>query len=147
MKNQFLAGLLTLAITVITAAVAIPEAAWADAATLWQFGGLVVSTAVVIFLPLSKGKWAASIKVIGSLVAALVANVVALLTTEGDWGFTQWLLIGLALLNALAAELGVNARIAELKSDIVDNGKSTDAARAADPAGVAVATRQLALAA
>ena len=113
--NKYLAALLTLAITVLTAAVAIPEEAWHDAATIWQFAGLVVSTIVTIFLPLSRGSWAAALKVIGSLVAAAVANVIAFLTSGGDWGFTQWLLIGLAILNALAAEIGVNVRLDSAK--------------------------------
>jgi len=141
--NQFLAGLLTLLITLITAAVAIPAEAWALPLTIWQFAGLVVSTILVIFLPLAKGGWAAAIKVIGSLAAAAIANVVGVLITGDPWAVAQWLLLGLAILNALAAELGVNVRISGLKQIIVSPTASTAAATASDPAGVAVAEAQL----
>lgn len=130
--NKYLAGLLTLAITVLTAAVALPETAWQDSATVWQFAGLVVSTIVTIFLPLSKGAWAAAIKVIGSLTAAVVANVVAYLVAGGTWGFMQWMLLGLAILLALAAELGVQIRMTSTAEALVEPSISSAAVVAAD---------------
>lgn len=136
--NKYLAGLLTLAITVLTAAVALPETAWRDAATVWQFAGLVVATIVTIFLPLSKGSWAAAIKVIGSLFAAVVANVVAYLVGGGEWGVVQWMLLGLAVLLALAAELGVQVRIASTREALAAPSVSDSAVVAADPQAVRV---------
>ena len=143
--NKYLAGLLTLAITVLTAAVAVPETAWRDAATIWQFAGLVVSTIVTVFLPLSKGRWAAAIKVIGSLAAAVVANVVAFLTSGGEWGIYQWLLLGLAILLALAAELGVNIRIDSTKEALASPQISTTATKIVDPQAVAVVAKTTAV--
>lgn len=134
--NKYLAGLLTLAITVLTAAVAIPEAAWRDPATVWQFAGLIVSTIVTIFLPLSNGAWAAAIKVIGSLATAVVANVVAYFAGGGSWGVMQWMLLGLAVLLALAAELGVQIRIASTEEALADTSASDPAVVAADPQAV-----------
>lgn len=140
--NKYLAGLLTLAITVLTAAVAIPVEAWRDPATVWQFAGLVVSTIVTTFLPLSKGRWAAAIKVIGSLAASIVANVVAFLTSGGEWGITQWMLLGLAVLLALAAELGVQIRLDGTKAALADPTVSDAAVVAVDkPAARVIAAK------
>ena len=135
--NKYLAGLLTLAITVLTAAVALPESAWQDPATVWQFAGLVVSTIVTIFLPLSRGRWAAALKVIGSLVSAVVANVVAYLASGGAWGFMQWMLLGLAVLLALAAELGVQIRLDTTRLALASPQISSEAARVVDPQAAA----------
>lgn len=138
--NKWAAGLLTLAITVLTGAVAIPESAWSSPLTLWQFGGLVVSTIVVIFLPLASGAWAGAIKVIGALASALVANVIGLLTSGlDDWGFTQYMLIGLAILNALAAELGVSLRVDAAKQVIAAPEVSSAGVQTVDPKAVVVA--------
>lgn len=136
--NKYLAGLLTLAITVLTAAVAIPTESWQDAATVWQFAGLVVSTIVTIFLPLSSGAWAAAIKVIGSLVSAVVANVVAFLVSGGSWGVMQWMLLGLAVLLALAAELGVQVRLASTKAALAAPAVPDSIPIAVDPQAVRV---------
>ena len=138
--SKHLAGLLTLAITVLTAAVALPETAWRDAATIWQFAGLVVSTIVTVFLPLSKGSWAAAIKVVGSLAATVITNVVAFLTSGGEWGVYQWLLLGLAILLALAAELGVNIRIDSTKEALASPQISSTATQVTDPQATAVVT-------
>lgn len=136
--NKYLAGLLTLAITVLTAAVAIPTESWQDAATVWQFAGLVVSTIVTIFLPLSSGAWAAAIKVIGSLISAVVANVVAFLVSGGSWGVMQWMLLGLAVLLALAAELGVQVRLASTKAALAAPAVPDSIPIAVDPQAVRV---------
>lgn len=143
--NKYLAGLLTLAITVLTAAVAIPQESWALPATVWQFAGLVVSTIVTIFLPLSKGRWAAMLKVLGSLAAAVVANVVGYLAGGGEWGVMQWMLLGLAILLALAAELGVNIRIDSTKEALASPQISTTATKIVDPKAVAVVAERTAV--
>lgn len=140
--NKYLAGLLTLAITVLAAAVAIPVESWRDPATVWQFAGLVVAAIVTTFLPLSKGGWAAALKVIGSLVATVVANVVAYLSSGGTWGITQWMLLGLAVLLALAAELGVQIRLDGAKAALADPTVSDASVVALDkPAVRAIAAK------
>lgn len=138
--NKWAAGLLTLAITVLTGAVAIPESAWASPLTVWQFAGMIVATVVVIFLPLSQGRWAAALKVIGALLSALIANVIGILTSGlTDWGYAQYLLVGLALLNALAAELGVSVRVDAAKQVIAAPEVSSAAVQTVDPKAVVVA--------
>ena len=138
--NKWAAGLLTLAITVLTGAVAIPESAWASPLTVWQFAGMVIATFVTIFLPLSSGRWAGAIKVLGSLLTALIANVVGVLTSGLDeWGYAQYLLVGLALLNALAAELGVSVRVDAAKQTIAAPEVSSAAVQTVDPKAVIVA--------
>lgn len=140
LKNQFLAGILTLAITVLTAAVAIPEDAWTTPSIVWQFGGMVVSTAAVIFLPLAQGVWAGAIKIGSAIVAAVVANVVAVFVDGGAWGVYQWLLLGLAVLNVVAGELGVQARVTDAKAAIASTSRSdTLVVQAADPKAAVIA--------
>lgn len=144
LKNQYLAGLLTLAITVLTAAVALPETAWAEAGVVWQFGGMVVGTIVVIFLPLSKGAWAGALKIGGAIAAAIVSNVVAFLLTEAEWGFYQWLLIGLAVLNVIAGELGIQARVTDAKLALASSSHAdTVVVQEIDPKAATAAATQL----
>lgn len=136
--NKWAAGLLTLAITVLTGAVAIPEASWAIPLTVWQFAGMVVGTVLAIFLPLSTGPWTAGLKVGGALIAALIGNVVGVLAEGGEWGYTAWLLLGLALLNALAAQLGVGIRV-DSATQAIEAEASSAPVQAVDPKAVEVA--------
>ena len=140
--NKFAAGFLALGVAVLTAAVAIPEEAWSQPAVVWQFGGLILSTILVIFLPLAKGAWAGALKIIGALGAALVANVLAFFAGGGEWGFYQWLLLGLAVLQAVAAELGVNVRVDQAKQQIESPEISSAPVEAVDPKAVEVAVSE-----
>jgi hypothetical protein len=140
--NQILAGLLTLAITLITAATVVPEGAWNDPYTLWQFGALAVSSIAAVFLPIAKGGWAGALKT-GS--AAILAGIGALLPLiNGVFGVTQWLLVILAVLNAVAVELGVYARVASAKGILADPQTSDTVATKVDPTGTVAAEREIA---
>ena len=140
--NKYLAGLLTLATSLLSAFVLIPEAAWADPATVWQFAALVVSSIAAIFLPLSKGAWAGLLKTGSAAILAGIGALVPLLGF-GDFGPLQWALLGVAVLNAVAIELGVNVRIDTAKDAIVDPAASTEASKEVDPTASVIATKQI----
>ena len=53
--NQWLAGLLTLAITVLTAINLMPEEAWQDPVSVLQFAALVISSIVAVVVKLGTG--------------------------------------------------------------------------------------------
>lgn len=138
--NKYAAGFLSLFITVMTAAVAIPETAWTQPSIIWQFAGLVAATIVTIFLPLAKGAWAGALKTGGAIVAVVVGNVAAFLSEGvGDWGVYQWMLLGLAIGTVLATELGVNVRVDSATAQIASPEVSSATIVAVDPTAAAVA--------
>lgn len=139
--NKYLAGLLTLAITLLTAFVAVPEAAWADPAAVWQFVALVVSSITAIFLPLASGPWAGALKTGSAVILAGIGALIPLLA--GDFGGLQWALLGIALLNALAIELGVGVRIDSAKDVIIVPEKTTESIKAVDPTASRIATQRI----
>lgn len=142
--NKYLAGLLTLAITLLTAFVAVPQAAWADQAVVWQFVALVVGTFTTIFLPLLSGPWAGALKTGSAVILAAIGALVPLLA--GDFGPLQWGLLGIAALNALAIELGVQIRVDSAKDIIVTPTKNTTVVQEIDPKASVIATRQITVA-
>lgn len=135
--NKYLAGFLTLAISLLTALVAIPAEAWVDPVVVWQFAALVVSSIAAVFLPLLRGAWAAGLKTGSAVVLAAIGALIPLL--GGTFGVIQWALLGLAALNALAIQLGVDARVDAVKEAIANPAKSTAAVEAVDPAAVRAA--------
>lgn len=139
--NKYLAGLLTLAITLLTAFVAVPATAWADPAVVWQFAALVVSSITAIFLPLASGPWAGALKTGSAVVLAGIGALLPLL--GGDFGALQWGLLGIAILNALAVELGVGVRIDSAKDIIITPAKETEVVKEVDPSAARIATQRI----
>lgn len=135
--NKYLAGFLTLAISLLTALVAIPETAWADPVVVWQFVALIVSSIAAVFLPLLRGAWAAGLKTGSAVILGTIGALIPLLA--GTFGVIQWALLGLAALNALAIELGVNTRVDAVKEVLANPAKSNAVAEAVDPAAVRAA--------
>ena len=140
--NKYLAGLLTLATSLLSAFVLIPPTAWAAPETVWQFIALVVSSIAAIFLPLSKGAWAGLLKTGSAAVLAGIGALIPLLAF-GEFGPLQWALLAVAVLNAVAIELGVNVRVDSAKDQIVDPALNTEAIKAVDPSASVVATQQV----
>lgn len=140
--NKYVTGALTLAITLLTAFVAIPESAWADGTTIWQFIALAVSSITAIILPLSEGIWAGFLKTGSAIVLAVIGALIPLLA-NGTLTTTQIILLVLAGLNALAIELGVKVRIDSAKDQVVNPEVSTVVIRTVDPKATAIATQQV----
>jgi hypothetical protein len=145
--NKYIAGLLTLGITLLTAAIAIPESAWSDPFVIWQFVALAVSSITAIFLPLAAGVWAGVFKTGSAAVLAGIGALIPLL--NGVFGVIQWLLVIVAILNAVAIELGVNMRVDSVKETIVvpekygAHGDLSRASELVDPKAAAIAESQL----
>lgn len=139
--NKYLAGLLTLLTSLLAALVAIPQAQWAEPEVIWQFVALVVSSGTAIFLPLVTGPWAAGLKVGSAVILAGVGAILPLL--GGEWGATQWVLLAVAVLNALAIQLGVDIRVDSAKKIIIDPTVNSAIGKDIDPKATQVATRQL----
>jgi hypothetical protein len=108
LANRYAAAILSIAVIVLTAFLAIPEDQ-RDAPTLWQFTALAISSGTVYLLPLLDGKWAGLLKTGSAVVLAVIGALIPLLST-GTLSATQWLVLLLAGLNALATEIGVKLR-------------------------------------
>ena len=108
MIQKYFAALLSIALVVVTAFVAIP----ADQITPTSVGQLAVLAlgAVVTFLvPLLQGPWAAGLKTGAAVLAAIITAVLPFLT-QGSIEPTQVAIVVLAALNALAVQVGVDIR-------------------------------------
>ena len=83
-------------------------------------------------------------KIGGAIVAAVVANLLAFFSIGGHWGFYQWMLLGLAVLNVIAGELGVQARMTDAKVAIANASASdTVVVKEVDPTAAESAQRSL----
>lgn len=141
--NRYLAGLLTVATSLLTAFTLIPANAWADPAVGWQFGALAVSSVSIIFLKLLKGGWYAALKVGSAVILAIIGALIPLLAF-GTFGPLQWALLAVSGLNALAAQLGVDVRIDSAKEQIVSPAPGTTAQiQAVDPSATEIASTKL----
>lgn len=142
--NQWLVGLLTLAITLLTAINAMPAAAWEDPASVLQFAALALSSALAIALKLGKGRWPGVFKTGVAILLAVIGAAIPLLTQ--GWYLTpaQIIVLVVAGLNALAIELGVQVRVASGKQATVDPALPNAVIREVDPEAAKVATLELA---
>lgn len=123
--NRYLAGLLSLIVTLLTAFVAIPESQWADPVTVVQFVALAVSTITAVFLPLLTGPWAGALKTGSAVILAVIGALVPLIAQGGHLNVTQIALLVLAGLNALAIQLGVSIRIDDVRQQAITSGRVT----------------------
>jgi hypothetical protein len=73
-----------------------------------QFLFVVAGVIATYFVPLLSGKWAGALKTGAAILAAVATLLVPLFS--GDWNTNTLIVIGLAALNALATEIGVDIR-------------------------------------
>lgn len=106
------ASLLVLAITVLTAISSVVS--WRDADNVAQFVTIAIQAATVYGLGLSSGKWAGALKV-GSAAALTVVSLIVPLIISGGWSPQNVVLIALAGLNAVAAQIGVSIRVRDVQ--------------------------------
>lgn len=137
--NKYMVGLLQVLIISVTAL----QAAIADGLTeteVWQLSGLVVGAIVSVYVPLTKGAWAGALKVGGALAGALIAAVVPFLM-EG-WTPAAAVIVTLAVLNALATQIGVNVRVDGAREGLADPSVSNQSVIAVDPDAARIAERR-----
>lgn len=142
--NKYLSGLLAVLIVGITAF----QAALVDGFTVteaWQLAGLLVGVFVTTYVPLLEAGWAGALKVAGAVVGAGIAAVVPFVT--GGWSMSAVVIVVLAVLNALAVQLGVNVRVDSARkivneSDATPGGDTAQlyALQAVDPRAAAAST-------
>ncbi len=106
--NRYLSAILSTAIVLLTALVAIPSDAWTlGSPQITTFVALAASTVISYLVPLSSGKWAGIYKTGIAILAGIFTAVWPLLAG----GSIDWRVVVLAGLNALAQEIGVNVRL------------------------------------
>jgi hypothetical protein len=107
--KRYGAGLLAILITLVTAFVAIPASIYSPEVILGL--AIVGLQAVATFgLPLVDGPWRGALKTGVSVILAILAAVIPLVST-GELNPTQIGVVVLAGLNVLASELGVAIRV------------------------------------
>jgi hypothetical protein len=143
--NRYLSAILSTAIVILTAFVAIPQ----DAFTLGDpqvaaFVALAASTVISYLVPLVPGKWPGALKTGVGILAALFAAVWPLLSGSS----VDWTLVVLAGLNALAQEFGVKVRVDDptLNRTPVEAGtiKAAGSGSVSDPAVITTAAAPVA---
>ena len=141
--NQFQAALLGAVVTIVFALQTAMAGGFSQAEG-WNLLALSAATVAIYIAPVLPSKWASVLKV-GAAVLAAVAIAVIPLVDVGGPGWTVETTIGVAFagLQALAAAVGVNQRVAENKAlladPVVDNSKVV----AADPQGARAAAATL----
>lgn len=134
--NKYLAGLLTVAVVFITAfQAAVQEGITATEA--WQLAGMFVGAVITTFVPITPGKWAASLKVIGAVIGAAIAAIIPFVTS--GWDASSITIVILAVVNTLAVQLGVNVRVDSARAVLADPTKSDQAISQVDPKAVIAA--------
>lgn len=106
--NRYAAALLSIAIVILTAFVAIP-ADQLGPVTVGQLVVLGAGSIVTYLVPLLDGFWAGLFKTGAAIVAAVATAAIPLFTT-GQITTVQVVVVILAALNALAVEVGVQIR-------------------------------------
>jgi hypothetical protein len=123
--NRYLSAILSTAIVILTAWVAIPKSAFTlGDPQIAAFVALAGSTVVSYLVPLVPGKWPGALKTGVGILAAVFTAVWPLLAGAS----IDWTLVVLAALNALGQEVGVNARVDDpaLTSTRVETGSVAD---------------------
>jgi hypothetical protein len=107
--KPFATALLQFALLALGAFVLIPATSYGDPVTWLQFGALVAGAVASVWVPLADVKWRAAFKtgvvVLGGALSAAIPLVV-----EGVFPVASVPLLGLAVLQILATETGVQIR-------------------------------------
>ncbi len=106
--HKYSAALLSFALVLVGALVAIPRGAFDWQAAI-QLAILGVSTGVTLFAPLAPGKWQGAIKTSSAVVLAILSGLTPLIL-GGVYDHVSIGLIVLAAFQALGSEIGVQAR-------------------------------------
>lgn len=106
--NRYLSAILSTAVVILTAWVAIPDSAWQlGSPAVAGFVALAASTVIGYLVPLAPGKWPGLFKTGVAILAAVFAAVWPLLSGQT----IDWAVVALAGLNAVVHEVGVNIRV------------------------------------
>lgn len=126
--KKYFAALISVAIVVLTALLAVPtgEIQGAAIAQLVAIGAGAVAT---YFLPLVDISWRGVLKTGAAAIAAVVSILVPILEAHGIPNSTQVALMVLAVVNALGVEIGVNIRTDTSDLFVVQDPTPTEVAR------------------
>jgi hypothetical protein len=107
----------------------------------WQFTALCLGVAGTFAAKLLDVKWAGVLKIGAAALGAGVAVILEFLNNGGiTWNTSTVLLIGIGILTALAAQVGVSARLSAVAAGVADPAIDTPAVAASDPGAYAVVT-------
>lgn len=90
---------------------------------IWTFVGLASAALLTWVLPLVKTGWAGIFKVGINLLGALSALVIPLL--GGEWTAAVWIGVIIGLIQALAAQIGVDIRL-DAQKEVIDSRSNPD---------------------
>jgi hypothetical protein len=107
--NKYAAALLSIAVVILTAFVALPANAITVSAIV-QLVLLGVSAFVTFFVPLVAGRWQGLLKT-GTAILATVLTAALPFILTGKITATEIVIVVLAALNALAVQVGVSMRV------------------------------------
>lgn len=138
--SKYLTGLIQVLFLLMTALLAAMEDG-VDTVEVWQLAGVLVGAVVTVWVPLLEGAWAAGLKVGGAVAGAAIAAIVPLVMSE--WTASAAIIVVIAIINALATQLGVSIRVDAAKNAIADSQVSARAAEAVDPYAAAIADRSV----
>lgn len=127
--NKYTTALLQFVLVLITAVQAALTGGL-DTVEMWQLVALGVAAVGTYFLPLVQGPWAGALKVGVAVVGAAIAAVIPLV--NGVWTGETFIIVLLAALNALAAQIGVSVRIDDVKAQLANPAVSDAVVYAAD---------------
>lgn len=86
-----------------------------DAAEVWQLVALVAGAVLTFLVPLVGGRWAGLLKT-GAAAVAAAATAIVPFALQGYLTPEQWTIVILAVLTVLGVEVGVQARVSEVKA-------------------------------
>ena len=134
-------------VSIALAAVVFLQSAFADdldAAEVAQLVAIVAGAVITFLVPLLSGPWAGGLKT-GAAIAAAAAAAIAPFLLTGTITPEQWMVVALAVLNALGVEVGVQARKSMIDAGTIVDGVTpvitTLQAQAIDPEGVRALSR------
>ncbi len=140
--SQFLTALLTLGLIVV-AALQSALVGGIDTVEALQLVALLAGGVVTYFAPLLKSGWAAGFKVVGAVLGAILIAVIGVVEANATggplWTAETVTLVFFAALNALAAQFGVDKRVADTKAALADPAVPNAVVTAQDPGAVQAA--------
>lgn len=143
--NQFQAAILGALVTIVFALQTAMAGGFSQAEG-WNLLALAASTIAIYIAPVLANKWASVVKVGAAVLAAVAIAIVSVVDVQnGGPGWNTETTIGVAFagLQALAAAVGVNQRVAENKALLADPVVDNSKVAAADPQGARAAAATL----
>lgn len=143
--NEFQAAILGAIVTLVFAVQTAMTGGFTETEA-WNFLALAAGVIVTYLAPLLKSKWASLLKIGGAVLAAVAIAIVAVVDTANGgvgWNSETIVAVVFAGINALAAAVGVNQRMAEVKANLADDATDNAQVVVADPQGVQAAVAQL----